>query len=373
MQTVDVLVHGTGVVGRSLALCMAQLGLRVALPWPASIPADDVRAYALNTPSVALLQELRVWDALPAYAKTAVYDMHIEGDAHATIQFSAWEQGLGELAWIVDVPALENALATAIRFSPQIELLPAEANLPAAALVAICEGQHSTQRTALREVECTRTDYAQNAIAARLSTSIAHAGVAYQWFRSPDILALLPCSNGPEAGPAFTLVWSLPTERANELMLLQNAEFEQALAQALPAHGCIGDLSLISRRTSWPLSRTEASSWSGAGWVLLGDAAHTIHPLAGQGLNLGLADVAALKHVVAQREPWRALGDIKLLKRYERQRLLPTRLMAEFTGGLMHLFSNPHSIISHLRNQGMIWAEHWPGMKRWLVARALGL
>ncbi len=376
MQTVDVLIHGTGVVGRALALCMAQLGLRVAMPWPANgsaiAPADDVRAYALNAASVALLRELRIWDALPSHAVTPVYDMHIHGDAHAALQFSAWEQGLSELAWIVDVPSLENALATALRFSPQIELLPPEAAWPTAAVEAICEGKHSAQRALLRGLEVKRVDYGQTAIAARLSSPFAHAGVAHQWFRSPDVLALLPCSAGPQAEPAYSLVWSLPTQRARELMALSESAFETDLAQALPERYGVGDLKLISRRAAWPLARTEVSSWAGSGWILLGDAAHTVHPLAGQGLNLGLADVAALKKVFAQREAWRPLGDVKLLRRYERQRLLPTQLMGDLTGGLMHLFSNSHGAVSEIRNRGMMWAQALPGVKRWLVARALG-
>ena len=374
MQPTDILIHGTGVVARALALCMAGLGLRVALPWPAAPSGGrhDVRAYALNAASVALLRELRVWDALPPHAVTAVYDMQIEGDAHARVHFSAWAHGLSELAWVVDVHALEHALETALRFSPLIQLLPTEAPLPRASLVAICEGKFSAHRDLLAGLESTHIDYQQTAIAARLSTTTAHAGVAYQWFRCPDVLALLPCSQGPEAEPAFALVWSVPTARAKHLMALQNAEFEQALAQALPRHTSIGHLALMSPRASWPLSRTEVSSWSGPAWVLLGDAAHTVHPLAGQGLNLGLADVVALKNVLAQRESWRPLGDVKLLRRYERQRLLPTRLVAEWTGGLMHLFSNPHRAVSSLRNQGMIWVEHWPGIKRYLVGRAMG-
>lgn len=373
MQSVDVLIHGAGVVGRSLALCLGQLGLRVALRLPPEAPPEeDVRAYALNAASVALLRELRVWDALPPHAVTPVYDMRIEGDAQTVLEFSAWQQGVGELAWIVDVPALETALATAMQFSPHVHMLPVEVSSPEAALVAVCEGKHSGLRNTLEGVAVRRVSYGQTAIAARLSASMPHAGVARQWFRSPDVLALLPCASGASGGPAYALVWSLPTDRAAELMAASEPAFEAALAESLSGHPELGELKLVAKRAAWPLARMLVEPWCGPGWVLVGDAAHTVHPLAGQGLNLGLADVASLKQVLSQREPWRHLGDVKLLRRYERQRALHTRLMGGLTGGLMHLFAHSHPWVGEARNRGMSVVQKFPGIKRWLTARAIG-
>jgi 2-polyprenyl-6-methoxyphenol hydroxylase-like FAD-dependent oxidoreductase len=119
------------------------------------------------------------------------------------------------------------------------------------------------------------------------------------------------------------------------------------------------------------LIQARASAWCGPGWVLLGDAAHVVHPLAGQGLNLGLADVAALSRVLAEREPWRELSDAKLLRRYERSRLAPTRAMGELTGGLWRLFSTDQPAVRELRNRGMTLVNHLSPLKRWLTARAL--
>jgi 2-polyprenyl-6-methoxyphenol hydroxylase-like FAD-dependent oxidoreductase len=121
----------------------------------------------------------------------------------------------------------------------------------------------------------------------------------------------------------------------------------------------------------WPLSRAQATEWCGPGWVLLGDAAHVVHPLAGQGLNLGLADVAALTSVLAAREPWRNLGDDKLLRRYVRLRLAPTSAMVHITDGLMQLFAHPAPAVRELRNRGLTLVNQLTPLKRWLTARAL--
>jgi len=130
-------------------------------------------------------------------------------------------------------------------------------------------------------------------------------------------------------------------------------------------------LQLTGERVAWPLTRAQAATWCGPGWVLLGDAAHVVHPLAGQGLNLGLADVAALTAVLAAREPWRELGDEKLLRRYARQRLLPTRAMVEITDGLMRLFAHPAPLVRELRNRGLTLVNRLTPIKRWLTAQAL--
>ncbi len=374
MQATDVLIHGAGIVGQTLALSLGPLGLRVALGAAPEVPEhQDVRAYALNAQSVDLLRQLKVWDALPSHAVTPVYDMQIEGDALGALSFSAWQQGVEALAWIVDVHALEAALSTAVRFAPHVHALAPGQAEPSAALTAICEGRQSTRRDALAGVTAQRVSYGQTAIAARLSCGVPHTGVARQWFRSPDVLALLPCTQEPGGTPAYALVWSLPSDRAQALMDLPEAAFELALNEAVPLASSVGPLSLCSRRSAWPLSRLMVEPWCGAGWVLLGDAAHGVHPLAGQGLNLGLADVAALQQVLLEREGWRSPGDVKLLRRFARARALPTLAMGQLTGGLMHLFANPHPVARELRNRGLSLLHHAPGFKRWLTQQALQL
>jgi 2-polyprenyl-6-methoxyphenol hydroxylase-like FAD-dependent oxidoreductase len=371
MERYDVCVRGAGIVGRCLALSLARQGLQVALVadgGDADAGRDDVRAYALNAASVELLRQLKVWETLPEGAATPVHDMRIEGDAAgAGLEFSSWEQHVGELAWIVDVAVLERQLAAAVRFAPHLSVLDAGASAPQAALTALCEGKTSATRSALG-VRVQTHRYGHRAIATRLVASQPHVNRARQWFRSPDVLALLPLDT-PESGRSYALVWSLPDAQATALLALSDSEFERALDEA--AGGACGTLRLAAARAAWPLMIAQAEAWCGPGWVLLGDAAHVVHPLAGQGLNLGLADVATLARVIAGRESWRSLGDEKLLRRYVRERAGPTWAMGRLTDGLLNLFSSPQPGLQELRNRGMTLVNHVAPLKRWLVDRAL--
>jgi len=364
----DVLVRGTGAVGLTVALALARLGLRVAVLGPApqaAPPAGDLRAYALNAASVRLLDTLKVWDALPPDARTPVQDMRIEGDAPgAALGFSAWAQRSDALAWIVDTAELEAALHAAVRFSPHVQAVSTE--VPAA-LTLLAEGRDSATRQRLG-VAWRGQRYGHRAIAARLVASQPHAGLARQWFRSPDVLALLPMDR-PVPGHGLALVWSLPEDRAQALLALDDAAFEAALMDATA--GAAGTLSLCTARAAWPLALQQADPVCGPGWALLGDAAHLVHPLAGQGLNLGLADVQSLARVIAAREPWRALGDERLLRRYARDRAAPTWLMGQVTDGLLQLFAHPAPWVREARNRGLSLVDRAPLLKRMLADRAL--
>ena len=171
-------------------------------------------------------------------------------------------------------------------------------------------------------------------------------------------------------GHGLALVWSLPDAVSDAHMAMDDASFTTALNDA--TGGAAGTLSLASARAQWPLMRAQAEQVSGPGWVLVGDAAHVVHPLAGQGLNLGLADVAALAEVLAAREPWRPLGDARLLARYARARLADVRAMVRLTDGLLHLFAHPQPWVKELRNRGLSLANQLQPLKRLLTGRALG-
>jgi 2-polyprenyl-6-methoxyphenol hydroxylase-like FAD-dependent oxidoreductase len=368
MTPVDVQIRGSGAVASALALALGPLGLHVALsPARSSSPnGPDVRTYALNAASRELLERLRVWQALPADAVTPVYDMRVRGDAAgALLEFSAWEQCVEALAWIVDAAALDAALADALQFATHVQRRDGRTGV---GLTVLAEGKDSDARSAYG-VSFHRQAYGQRAVAARLTSERVHDGVACQWFRAPDVLALLPFDR-PQAGRSYGLVWSLPEARARELLALDAGSFEAELQRA--SEGQCGRLQLAGPRAAWPLAIAIADRVCGPGWVLVGDAAHVVHPLAGQGLNLGLADVATLAAVLAAREPWRSVGDERLLRRFARKRAGPTRAMARLTDGLLHTFAHSQPLLRELRNHGLTLLNHAPAAKRWMVWQALG-
>ncbi|RZL60849.1 MAG: ubiquinone biosynthesis protein UbiH [Variovorax sp.] len=375
----EVCIRGAGIVGRALALLLARERVRVALVTPAASPAhEDVRAYALNAASRGLLESLRAWpDAAHA---TAVHEMRVHGDEGGRVQFSAAQQKVEALAWIVDVPALERQLADAVRFQPQIEVVTAPVDAP---LTVVCEGKASATREALG-VRYDVTRYPQHAIAARLEASEPHGGVAHQWFNDQgEVLALLPLGMGPDntvaaegGARAVALVWSVDQFRAPDLLALDADAFNAAVSEA--SHGALGALRLISERASWPLQRAMADRWTGRfadgrAWALAGDAAHTVHPLAGQGLNLGLADAMALARVIKERDYWRGVGDARLLRRYERMRRAEVLSMSLATDGLQQLFTHRTDPLPALRNWGMRGFDRSASIKHWIARQAMGL
>jgi 2-polyprenyl-6-methoxyphenol hydroxylase-like FAD-dependent oxidoreductase len=360
----DLCIRGAGVVGRTLALLLARDRLRVGLveaPDPAS--DTDVRAYALNAASRDLLSQLRAWPD-DVRATTPVMRMEVHADDGACVRFDAQAQGQEALAWIAGASALQDRLREAVRYQPGIEVLSAPAD---ASLTVICEGKASASRDGLG-VQYDVTRYGQHAIAARLACELPHGQVARQWFADGEILALLPL-DGP-TGHSAALVWSVPQDRASGLMALPPQAFEERLTEA--SHRSLGRLSLASERVGWPLQLAKASRWCGAGWALAGDAAHTVHPLAGQGLNLGLADAQALARVLHEREYWRSLGDERLLRRYERARKAQVATMQLATDGLQQLFAHDAPALGWLRQWGMRGFDRMTPLKQWAARQAAG-
>lgn len=379
-QRFDVCIRGGGIVGSTLALLLAQQRLRVALCVQAARPSvagpdghGDVRAYALNAASRQVLESVRAWPeaGLPPDMSppvTPVQRMDVMGDQGGTLTFSALASGHPALNWMVDVPALEARLAEAMRFQSLVQVLPASDTPPATPLTVICEGKRSATRTEWGmdyEVKA----YPHHAVAARLLLSAPHQGVARQWFQQGEIMALLPL--GGENGRNVALVWSVPADKARHLLTLDAPGFITEVAQRCQLES--STLELTHAPQSWPLELSQASRWVLPGVALAGDAAHAMHPLAGQGLNMGLGDAAELARVLHDREYWRPLGDIKLLRRYERARKADFMAMGQLTDGLFNLFRQDNKLVQNLRNWGLSGVDQIAPLKSWLTRRATGL
>jgi len=371
-KTYDVAILGGGVVAHSLALLLARDRLRVALVQPNLQPgssrstAPDIRAYALNAASHSLLASLRAWpsDASEPPAVTPVQHMWVCESAPEQPASTRFDAPAAEpLCWIVDVPALEQRLAQALSFQPGIEVLE---TAPKARLTVICEGKRSSSRAAAG-IEFERKPYPQTALAARFRTERPHGGVARQWFSGGDILALLPLEGAD--GHAVALVWSVPHERAAQLLALPPQTLADAVSQA--SDHALGQLLPIGTAAGWPLELSRAKRWVQPGLALAGDAAHTMHPLAGQGLNAGLADVATLAQVLREREYWRDVGDLRLLRRYERARQADIQTMSWVTDSLFGLFGHTDSRVQMLRRVGLNGFDRLNPLKRWALHRAM--
>ena len=360
-------------MGRTLALLLARERLRVALvapPQPRAQQHKDVRAYALNASSRAVLQSLRCWP--DDEVATPITGMQVFGDLDGQVQFDAAAQDVEALAWIVDVPALEQRLAEAVRYQPQVEIVKEPVD---AALTAVCEGRASSTRAEFG-VDFSVTPYSQHAIATRLNCELPHGGIARQWFTPEGILAFLPM--GGPTGHEVAVVWSLEKSLVPEWLDSDEQSFTTRL-QAI-SQNALGQLELVADRASWPLQQAVADRWCSAlahkseqSWVLAGDAAHNVHPLAGQGLNLGLSDAQALARVLQERDYWRSPADLKLLRQYERERKAALAPMGLAMDGLQQLFARPEVPVQMLRNWGMKGFERSGPLKSWMAKQAMGL
>ena len=385
-HTFDVAVVGGGLVGKTAALALTQSGYKTALlaqaatPRPANL-AFDTRVYALSSSSQALLERLRVWQALDHGRLAPVYDMRVYGDAQAELHFSAYQASVPQLAWIAESSMIETSLDAALRFQPNLTWFDARAQgldvrdeaamltlssgqVLEASLIVGADGAHSWVRSQMgAKVE--RRDYRQTGVVANLKASLQHRETAYQWFHEGEVVALLPLPDGH-----VSLVWSAHTAHADDLLAYDPARLAAEVERV--SHGKVGSLECVTPAAGFPLALQTVDKLIAPRVVLVGDAAHLIHPLAGQGMNLGLRDVAALADAIAHKESFRDLGDTVLLRRYERSRREDIRALMVATDGLQRLFAVPGSFAKAVRNAGMAFVGAQPLVKRLLVSAALG-
>lgn len=375
----DLIVVGGGPVGASLARALRTR--RIALvahqrrtPRVQPSPQFDVRVYALSPGNVDFLHSL---GAMPQSGVTPVYAMQVFGDDHSRIAFDAYRAGVPALAWIVEDALLQDALwqdldVEVLEGEPQsLQVEEREARLAladgrevVARLVVGADGARSFVRHSAG-IPAKEKDYAQAALVANFACERPHRNTAYQWFQGGPVLALLPLP-----GNHVSLVWSLPAAKAARL---QTAEPE-ALCREVEAgcRGCLGQLSLVGERRSFPLRRLSARKLVAPRLALVGDAAHVIHPLAGQGLNLGLQDARALAEILAPLGPAADPGDWRWLRRYERSRAEPILAMDTMVDGLHTLFGTRNPVAARLRNAGLNLTDRLPVLKNLLIRQALG-
>lgn len=395
----QVAVVGTGVAGLAAALGLAQLGLRVALigPVPRSsppTPAFDARIYALSAGSVRLLEQLRVWAQVDAQRMQPVERMRVVGDTGRELDFSAYSVAAERLATIAEERELLRVLALGVQMAAGISrreaaltalqssfdgvrLQLADGQALQVPLVIGADGAQSPVRAAAG-IHAEVLPYGQTAVVANFACEQPHDGTAWQWFTDDGVIALLPLP-----GRAVSLVWSAPEALADSLQALAPVQLAERLTAYLgavtqDAAGPLGRLQPLGtaaepgRTHAFRLRRLRVDRLTVHGIALVGDAAHVVHPLAGQGLNLGLQDVSTLLEVLREREPWRALGDAVLLRRYARRRTEAIDLMRWTTDGLARLFAWDDPRVRQMRNTGLALVNAAGPLKRALVRHALG-
>lgn len=393
-----VCIVGNGAIAKTAALGFAQVGHSVTLLCPpplaasATLPAGaapgwDVRVYALNHGAHALLSALKVWGALDLARVAPVETMLVQGDGAqaGSVAFDAFGAHVGTLAWIVEDRNLNHALDAALKFSSHVTLVHGHASrieqgaagvtlhldggdrIDAALLVG-ADGAQSWVRGQC-DIGFDYRSYGQRAVVTNFACERPHHGAARQWFTGADgVVALLPL-----AGNQVSLVWSAPDALADTLCAETAAEL--ALRVSVLCHDTLGQLTPLQPELvrAVPLLLLRPHSIIAAHIALIGDAAHVLHPMAGQGMNLGFADVAALLKVIAEREPQRAMGEARVLARYARARKEDVLVMQTATDALARLFGSDIEPLRLLRNAGLNLLDKFPAMKRRLMSHAMGI
>lgn len=384
----DVLVAGAGLPGLAAAVALARDGLSVALAdrHPVTVPTRDpstwdARVYAISPGSAAFLRTLGAWQALPEDRLAPVESMAIAGDRGGSLDFDAYDLGERALAWIVEERELRAALVPLVDAAGVQVLAPAgfaslawdpgrgalvldDGRRIEAKLVVGADGLRSWVREAAGFVAEPRS-YGQTAVVANFACERPHGGAARQWFR-PDggVLAWLPLP-----GERISIVWSAPTAEADALMALPAASFAERVSEA--GGRSLGRLEILTEPARFPLQYLRLPTVTAHRLALLGDAAHGIHPLAGQGVNLGFGDAQALAAVLAERGPVDDPGAPILVERYGRRRAAPVLAMQAVTDGLARLFGASLPGMSLLRNLGLSAVSKLPPVRAALAQPAL--
>lgn len=381
----DVIIIGGGLAGLALAVALRKSRLKVALVEgriPSRPAGWDARIYAISPANARFLEAIGAWPHLDFSRISPVRKMVVRGDGSGTLEFSAYDSGVGKLAWIVEASLLQQELWESARRQGNLELFcpatPAQLDIGdreavleladrrilTAKLVVAADGADSWTRQAAG-IDVEFLPYDQMGVVANFKTARPHREVAYQWFRADGILAYLPLP-----GDLISIVWSTPTAHAGELLALPPAEFCARVAAA--GEMTLGSLELVTPPAAYPLRLMRAPHNVGHRLALIGDAAHTIHPLSGHGINLGFKDAASLAGILADCPAHIDCGTLPWLRRYERARREEVVALQSVTHGLKRLFGAAPAPIAALRNFGLNFVDRLPVIKDALVRYAMG-
>lgn len=388
----DVLIAGGGLNGPTLALALAQVGLRVAVvdPRPARARSGagfDGRAYSLAIASVRVLCALGLWDRLapdaqPIHQIKASQGQPGEGAGHFLLHFDSAELGEGPVGHMLEDrflhAALTDAMEGAVTTLPGLSVTGQEVG-PAGVTAILSDGQRLSAHLLVGadgrgSGVATRAgirrqgwDYGQTALVAAIDHALPHQGIAHQYFMATGPLAILPL-----LGNRSNIVWSETTANATAIAALEDDAFLKVLR---PRFGdFLGDLSLAGPRFTYPLSISLAETYALDRIALVGDAAHGVHPIAGQGLNLGLRDVAALAEVLVDAaRRGEDIGSLLVLERYQAWRRPDATALALGMDAVNRLFATDAPVIAGLRGLGMGLVQALPGLRRGFMRQAAGL
>jgi ubiquinone biosynthesis UbiH/UbiF/VisC/COQ6 family hydroxylase len=381
----DVVIVGGGLAGLALAVALKKSRLSIALV-EGRVPVRsvdwDARIYAISPANVRFLEEVGIWGHLDTARITPVRTMEVHGDAGGRMDFSAYDAGVSELAWIVEASMLHMELWETARrqgnvtlFCPATpealavneeaaSLTLADGRRLTSCLVVAADGADSWTRAAAG-IEVSFKPYGQHGVVANFRTEQPHREVACQWFRADGVLAYLPLP-----GKLISIVWSTPAEHAAELLALPPAAFCDRVADA--GERRLGALSPVTPPVGFPLRLMRAPRMAAPRLALIGDAAHAIHPLSGHGINLGFQDARVLAETLALRPGHVDCGDLAWLRRFERARKEEVVALQSATDGLQRLFSQQGQPLTLLRNVGLNLTHRLPVVKDLLVRYAMG-
>ena len=387
----DILIVGGGLAGNCLALALNHSGLRIAIieantrEQRSNSPAGD-RALALAGGTVRMLDALGVWQGVKQ-AATPIEQIHVSDQGHfGKTRLSAKKEEVDALGYVITAGEIEEQVADIVEQEKIKQFCPARVaglisgtdeicislktgqetlNLSAQLVVGADGGNSSVRR--LLGIEQQSTEYGQTAIVTTVKPAIHHRNTAYERFTSSGPLAMLPTNEGQIA-----VVWTRTHEDAENLQTCNESLFIEQLQECFGYR--LGELQLTAPRRAFPLNLIRAEQMVSGRAVIIGNAVHQLHPVAGQGFNLGLRDVVQLAEILIRQQKWgKDIGDADFLENYAESRREDHNRVIGFTDKLVRIFSNDWLPVSVARNAGMTLLDHIPGIKAYLARHAMGM